>query len=309
MSLQPKLHGIYERRDGVIDACTSLTDDGALVCMGMGNTVWKGSGRHPISVGREHERDLIREIVVGEGWLPWNGGENPAPNSRVDYVVRAGAMNWEPRPSDLLVWQWKGSPSDIVAYRVVKEKAEPVPSQVIPPRDQFERINELLKANNALVERARKADHRGDELAADLAAAIARAHNAEARAEALAAELAEKIRDANDTFDAFHAEVAERDRRITALQACLANVPAYPVDSPPAFYMVHGAGCGGANYRHGSRESAMAEAKRLSANRPGTPFAYLRAEGEFFVPVTDPVHRVLNPDVAAAVKPSDDIPF
>jgi hypothetical protein len=54
-----------------------------------------------------------------EGWIPWFGGENPAPGKWVDVFFRLG--NRSNLLADNLDWRQTGRGGDIVAYRIVKQ--------------------------------------------------------------------------------------------------------------------------------------------------------------------------------------------
>jgi len=53
-----------------------------------------------------------------DGWIEWNGGENPVPGKMVDVRWRTGVARYAGL-SD--AWRWKhiAAPGDIIAYRVV----------------------------------------------------------------------------------------------------------------------------------------------------------------------------------------------
>ena len=54
-------------------------------------------------------------LPPGEGWIEWQGGENPVPGAVVECVFRDEPNSM---PSDDLVWLHEGRAGDIVAYRV-----------------------------------------------------------------------------------------------------------------------------------------------------------------------------------------------
>ena len=59
-----------------------------------------------------------------EGWIPWFGGENPAIGQRVEYKLRDSQQSSEGLGSEALRWWHRNHDSDIVAYRIHKEKAK-----------------------------------------------------------------------------------------------------------------------------------------------------------------------------------------
>lgn len=121
--MQIREHGIYERRDGVIVAWVKT--DKSTFCdfpFNVGGELYIADGR--FSEVREDPRDLIREIVVGPGWLPWNGVGNPAPDKHVEVAWRNGNVRgifW----TQELDWAHTGIGTDILAYRIVKQTEEP----------------------------------------------------------------------------------------------------------------------------------------------------------------------------------------
>ena len=58
-----------------------------------------------------------------EGWIQWFGGENPAVGKRVEYKLRDSQQSSEGLGSEALRWWHRNHDSDIVAYRIHKEKA------------------------------------------------------------------------------------------------------------------------------------------------------------------------------------------
>lgn len=119
MGIEIKEHGIYEQRDGVIVEWQE-TDDRAF-----GDYPFKVGGGWYLANGRfnssfEDQRDLVREIIVGTGWLPHNGGENPVPGKVVEYVMRDGAPGESP-DADELAWSHEAAAYDIIAYRIIEE--------------------------------------------------------------------------------------------------------------------------------------------------------------------------------------------
>lgn len=63
-------------------------------------------------------------------WIEWKGGERPVrPGTRVEVRFRDDAFNSDCFAGDWAWkwrgWKWTGSPSDIVAYRVISEPAKP----------------------------------------------------------------------------------------------------------------------------------------------------------------------------------------
>ena len=68
-------------------------------------------------------RISTNQLPDAEGWIPWHGGENPAVGKIVCIKCRVGGVpvNFA---SNNLDWRHKESDGDIVAYRIVKEKAK-----------------------------------------------------------------------------------------------------------------------------------------------------------------------------------------
>jgi len=59
-----------------------------------------------------------------DGWIPWFGGENPAVGKRVEYKLRDSQQSSEGLGSEALRWWHRNHDSDIVAYRIHKEKVK-----------------------------------------------------------------------------------------------------------------------------------------------------------------------------------------
>ncbi|MBO15574.1 MAG: hypothetical protein CME87_08830 [Herbaspirillum sp.] len=75
--------------------------------------------------------DIIAYRVVGtppaepdaDGWIEWKGGECPVPDSTIVKVrFRSNDESARPCRADWHAWDHVGARSDIIAYRVVKEK-------------------------------------------------------------------------------------------------------------------------------------------------------------------------------------------
>lgn len=119
MAIEIKEHGIYERRDGKIV--------GPAVRSGGIDFPWTVGDRSYTPVGGYigHSPgtaiDLISEIVVGENWIPHNGGENPAPGKVVEVMVRCGPPARPARKSEAWEWAWSGMSDEILAYRIIEE--------------------------------------------------------------------------------------------------------------------------------------------------------------------------------------------
>lgn len=87
----PIKHAIYELRDGrIVDRC-GLAD-------------------------RQISADVVREIVAGPEWMPWNGGVAPAIDHRFLTVVRRNPSATSQVTSDDMGWVHTGGPDDILAY-------------------------------------------------------------------------------------------------------------------------------------------------------------------------------------------------
>lgn len=117
-TLTVKLHGIYERRDGRIVGIMRFTPDGVLATQDDGEVVYAATGRANYHGCNDTPKDLIRQIIVGKDWRPWNGGDCPVyREARVDYVMRDSGPLLGERAS-VLTWENDGSPYNIIAYRV-----------------------------------------------------------------------------------------------------------------------------------------------------------------------------------------------
>jgi len=66
---------------------------------------------------------ILEQQERGEGdWIVWVGGECPvADHVKVEYQLRGGAKGSE--PARLLDWQHEGKRHDIIAYRIIPERA------------------------------------------------------------------------------------------------------------------------------------------------------------------------------------------
>lgn len=66
---------------------------------------------------------ILEQQERGEGeWIEWDGGECPvADHVKVEYQLRAGAKGSE--PARRLDWQHEGKRHDIIAYRIIPERA------------------------------------------------------------------------------------------------------------------------------------------------------------------------------------------
>lgn len=128
-SLVVKLHGIYMRRDGGIVGIQRFTPDGVIATQDNGDVVYADTGRANYLDADDAPHDLVREIVVGEGWNTWNGGVMLAQGDvMVDIVTRDGAaFNYIVRGAKAFALRWPhiGAPDDILAYRIAAAAAEP----------------------------------------------------------------------------------------------------------------------------------------------------------------------------------------
>lgn len=76
------------------------------------------------------------------------------------------------------------------------------------------------------------------------------------------------------------------------------------------FWMVYGIDCGAPTARHGSKEIAETEAKRLARNNPGTTFVVLEAVTAIIKRDLDVITlRERGSSDASAALADDDIPF
>ena len=53
-------------------------------------------------------------------WIPWYGGDNPAPDNQVIALLRNGCMRG-PRESERFIWDRIDCGSDVIAYIVIGE--------------------------------------------------------------------------------------------------------------------------------------------------------------------------------------------
>jgi hypothetical protein len=109
-------HGIYERRDGEIVGPVSIGPLGPTI----EGKIYYSTGE--IFRGETRSEDLIREIIVGEEWKPWNGGVMVAnADETVDIVTRSYVAGLCPIVQNCqaltLRWSHEGKPDDILAYR------------------------------------------------------------------------------------------------------------------------------------------------------------------------------------------------
>lgn len=117
-------HGIYERRNGKIVGPARGRGDFVTRPWEISGNAYTTDGREdPYQGDRALPLDLIREIIVGEGWRPWNGGLVFAEaDERVDIVTRqcAAGLGSVVRncAAFALRWSHEGKPDDILAYRV-----------------------------------------------------------------------------------------------------------------------------------------------------------------------------------------------
>ena len=128
--IEIKEHGIYERRDGVIVGPAKGNVflgkiKGFHIRAPSGDLLFYDprNGGAALDDGQTFA-DLIREIVVSEGWLPWNGGDKPVwENAQVDVILRDEIQKQTrgPYPGGGVCWSWQGPPScNVVAYRVIE---------------------------------------------------------------------------------------------------------------------------------------------------------------------------------------------
>lgn len=110
--MQIREHGIYRRRDGLIVGPIRRSGDGIFRWTD-GSGTWTDDGRYLCNRSRRKE-GLVKEIVVGNGWFPWNGGTNPVAGRLVEVIYLNGSKLSEPYPSEGLKWT-----DAIVAYRPI----------------------------------------------------------------------------------------------------------------------------------------------------------------------------------------------
>lgn len=100
-----KEHGIYRRRDGKIVGpakpyYVNKVYPWLVESSPAGQEVYTECGEY--SVGRkEHSLDLIKEIIVGEGWRPWAEGMTLDLTRRVQYATGPGVTWNDAVPADL----------------------------------------------------------------------------------------------------------------------------------------------------------------------------------------------------------------
>lgn len=66
------------------------------------------------------------------GWIPWHGGECPAPTTTVDVTLRDGTRE-EGQPAKLYRWEHIGDGGDVVCWRPTVLAGTPVPERVDAP--------------------------------------------------------------------------------------------------------------------------------------------------------------------------------
>lgn len=111
-----KRYGIYERRSGSIAACREidLRRTPHLAVMEPGYSVSAETGKLTTD-DTESQNDLVREIVVSEAYHPWNGGDNPSPERKVEVIYRDGSRS-RGYSADFS-WRRRNAGDDIVAFR------------------------------------------------------------------------------------------------------------------------------------------------------------------------------------------------
>ena len=124
-----KEHGIYQRRDGkIVGPIHSMPHSpffagpGPYFAPPAGDDGWVYKIDGTTNSDQHHQFDLVREIVVGEEWRPWNGGAlfGADPDATIDIVTRdmAGTPSLG-HVADHLDWRHLNCSSDILAYRNV----------------------------------------------------------------------------------------------------------------------------------------------------------------------------------------------
>lgn len=121
-------HGIYKRRDGeIIKIIRPHFDTGGGAAWTDGVHTYRRDGSWAGDQA-PNGYDLVREIVVGEGWKLWNGGIMVGgADERVDVVTRecvAGLSDVIRNCRAAIIrWSHEGKSDDILAYREVSAVA------------------------------------------------------------------------------------------------------------------------------------------------------------------------------------------
>ena len=64
---------------------------------------------------------IIEEIVVGEGWLPWNGGTNPVGEEIVEAHVDGRDRRYPLMKMRASIFDWDANRKPILAYRAISK--------------------------------------------------------------------------------------------------------------------------------------------------------------------------------------------
>jgi len=94
-------------------------------------SAFTASGAYYFGAKTPSNKDLVRLVseTLPDGWIEWNGGENPVPGAYVEYRMR-NSETCEDEADDLR-WDHHGTAGDIVAYKVTREA--PVPESEPKP--------------------------------------------------------------------------------------------------------------------------------------------------------------------------------
>jgi hypothetical protein len=215
MTITLKEHGIYRRRDGrIVGPIARYAPHPPERPFEVEGLAYFSDGTW-FAKGEKNDADLIEEIVVGEGWIAWNGGNQPvAGDVVVDVVPLFPGSAW--LRDRAKYWSWDTKTNPILAYRVVEEAKAATASPnmdwlFVLLRDRIRELEAQLSSHRTLLcvrsehagrylDRARVAEARVADIErqnADLQAANNRLLERARAAEAATAEALSRLSNAN----------------------------------------------------------------------------------------------------------------